>query len=138
MRFLDTNVVIYSIDRDEPAKREVARGLIASSSEELVISTQVLLEFFWNATRRIRRPIAPDEAATRVAELSQLRVVGADATFVASAIDLARHQHLALWDAMIVRAAQVAGCERLLTEDLQDGARFGDVTVENPFRDVAA
>ncbi len=37
---------------------------------------------------------------------------------------------------MIVRAAQVGGCERLLTEDLQDGARFGSVTVENPFRDL--
>jgi predicted nucleic acid-binding protein len=136
VNFLDTNVVVYAVDRDEPEKGEVARRLMATSSDELVISTQVLVEFFWNVTRRIARPIARDTAASLVRDLSRLRVVGVDAPFVVSAIELAGRRQLALWDALIVRAAQVAGCERLLTEDLHDGARFGDVVVANPFREV--
>jgi predicted nucleic acid-binding protein len=35
------------------------------------------------------------------------------------------------WDSLIVAA--VAGCEYLLTEDLQDGQRFGGVVVMDPF-----
>lgn len=34
---------------------------------------------------------------------------------------------------MVVGAAQLQGCALLLTEDLQDGAVFGDVTVRSPF-----
>ncbi|MNC94307.1 hypothetical protein D3C83_111260 [compost metagenome] len=34
---------------------------------------------------------------------------------------------------MVVAAAQLQGCALLLTEDLQDGAAFGAVTVRSPF-----
>jgi predicted nucleic acid-binding protein len=40
------------------------------------------------------------------------------------------HHH----DALIVQAASAAGCDVLLTEDLQDGRRFDGVTVTDPFR----
>lgn len=138
MNFLDTNVVVYAYDRQETAKREIARRVLRSAPGGLVVSTQVLAEFFWTATRNIARPIPAEQAARVVAGLSRLRVVGADAAFVTSAIDLGARHQLALWDALIVRAAQVAGCDRLLTEDLHDGARYGDVVVENPFREVGA
>lgn len=111
---------------------------MASAPDQLVISTQVLDEFFWAVTRRMAEPLADDVALRLVSRLSRLRVVGADAPFVVSAIELAGRHQLALWDALIVRAAQVAGCERLLTEDLDDGARYGDVLVVNPFPEVRA
>jgi predicted nucleic acid-binding protein len=37
------------------------------------------------------------------------------------------------WDSLIVAAAQAQDCVLLLTEDLQDGAVFGAVTVRSPF-----
>jgi len=40
---------------------------------------------------------------------------------------------LSWWDALIVSAAQVADCQYLLTEDLQENQRFGEVQVINPF-----
>lgn len=40
---------------------------------------------------------------------------------------------LAFYDALIVAAAAEAGCPTLLTEDLQHGRRFGEVTIRNPF-----
>jgi hypothetical protein len=33
----------------------------------------------------------------------------------------------------VVAAAQLQGCALLLTEDLQDGAQYGGVTVHSPF-----
>jgi predicted nucleic acid-binding protein len=102
------------------------------------LSTQVLAEFFWVATRKLARPVSDDLAAQVVARLARYRVVGADSHLVLAAIDLAREHRLTLWDALIVRAAQVGRCERLLTEDLQDGSVFGGVVVENPFRALTA
>jgi predicted nucleic acid-binding protein len=97
----------------------------------------VLAEFYWVATRRLARPLADADAATVVDTLAELTVVGADAELVRSAISLARRQQISSWDALIIRAAQVAGCDRLLTEDLQHDARFDDVRVENPFAQIA-
>jgi predicted nucleic acid-binding protein len=39
-----------------------------------------------------------------------------------------------LWTDGTVEAALLAGADTLLTEDLQHGRRFGDLTVSNPFR----
>jgi predicted nucleic acid-binding protein len=52
----------------------------------------------------------------------------------AKAVVLAREHGLSVYDALIVAAAQDAGCQLLFSENLQHGQRFGTVTVENPFR----
>jgi predicted nucleic acid-binding protein len=131
--FLDTNIVLYAYDQNEAVKREVARGVLSEASEPLVVSTQVLAEFYWVATRRLARPLTEAQAADVVSALAELTVVGADAELIHSAIGLARERQIAFWDALIVRAAQVAGCDQLLSEDLQDGGQFGEVRVANPF-----
>ncbi|MDH3404718.1 MAG: VapC toxin family PIN domain ribonuclease, partial [Acidobacteriota bacterium] len=41
---------------------------------------------------------------------------------------------LSFWDALIVSAARVSGCRMLLTEDLQNGQRFEELEVVNPFQ----
>ena len=45
----------------------------------------------------------------------------------------ARAHKMSLWDALIVEAAQARDCEKLLSEDLQHGRRYGHLKVENPF-----
>lgn len=40
---------------------------------------------------------------------------------------------LAFWDALIVAAARSAGCDALLTEDLQDGQDLDGLVVVDPF-----
>jgi predicted nucleic acid-binding protein len=131
--FLDTNVVVYAYDRDEPGKRERARAILAEEADELCLSTQVLAEFYWVATRRLSRPLTEAEAAGVVDELAKLRVIATAPALVTSGIELSRRRQLLLWDALIVRAAHLGGCERLISEDFQHGARFDGLSVENPF-----
>jgi predicted nucleic acid-binding protein len=50
-------------------------------------------------------------------------------------VKLARDNTLSFYDALVVAAADAAGCRVLLTEDLQHGRKFGGLTVENPFRE---
>jgi predicted nucleic acid-binding protein len=49
---------------------------------------------------------------------------------------LGRHQ-ISFWDALIVQAANRGEAEILYSEDLNDGQRFGEVAVRNPFRMIA-
>jgi predicted nucleic acid-binding protein len=49
------------------------------------------------------------------------------------AIGLKKRYGLSFYDALIVQAAIDLGCETLYSEDLQDGQKFGTLTVTNPF-----
>lgn len=132
--FVDTNVLVYLFDQDEPAKQERARALIATEHERLVLSTQVLGEFYVVSTRKLGLPEA--DAAAAVDQWSRLRTVAVDSALVTSAVKLSRSAQLSYWDALILAAAGSAGCERVLTEDLSDGSSIGGVLVENPFSDA--
>ena len=66
------------------------------------------------------------------------KVVENDGALLLAAMDLQAAHQLSLWDALVVQAAIVAGAEILLTEDLNDGQRFGPVTIRNPFRSGSA
>ena len=54
-------------------------------------------------------------------------------TLILAAVDLHRLDSVSFWDAVVIRAAEQAGCERLHSEDLQDGRKFGSTRVVNPF-----
>jgi predicted nucleic acid-binding protein len=53
---VDTNVLVYAVDESEPVKREIARRTLASGDYgELVLSSQVLSEFYVTVTRKLAR-----------------------------------------------------------------------------------
>jgi len=132
--FLDTNVLVYAFDGDETEKQEQARDLLgAPATDVFVLSTQVLAEFYVTVTRKLARPLEPATARAAVAALSELPVVATDADLVLAGIDLSVRYQISLWDALIVQAAVVAGCETILTEDLADGAVLAGVGIQNPF-----
>ena len=130
--FVDTNVVVYAFDRADANKQRIAIELL-KGSERLVLSTQVLLETWWVLTRRLTEPLEKGEASEVIDRLSELPVVSTDPQLVLQAIATSRRCEIAVWDALIIEAARAAGCNRVLSEDLQTGQDFGGVTIENPF-----
>jgi len=132
--FVDTNVWVYAVDAADPARRERALEVVdPARGRDLVISSQVLTEFYAVVTRKLAVPLPADDAEAMVARLSALPVVAVDASLVAAAIAGSREWRVSIWDALILRAAEVAGCRRVLSEDLADGRTYGSVVVENPF-----
>lgn len=131
--FLDTNVLLYADDEDAGHKRDVAREQIkqALASGSGVLSTQVLQEYFVNATRKLG--LEAGRARARIDSYLAFDVVTVRIDHVLGAIDLHRLRGLSFWDALVVRCASDSGCGRLLTEDLQDGQTLEGVRVENPF-----
>jgi predicted nucleic acid-binding protein len=133
--FLDTNVLVYAFDHDEPAKRERAQEVLENArSGALALSAQVLGEFYVTVTRKLARPLDAAVAGEALDWLGLLHVVALDAALVGAAVRTSRSSRLSYWDALIVAAAEAAGCGRLLSEDLNDGQTIGSVRIENPFR----
>ena len=66
--FVDTNVLIYAHDVDAGRKHEIAKDLLRTlwADRAGTLSTQVLQEFYVNATRKIRKPLTKAAARTVV------------------------------------------------------------------------
>lgn len=132
--FVDTNVFTYVFDDAEAEKQARAVEVLEGEKREIFVSTQVLQELYVSLTKG-RHPIATPEIAERaVREVTDYSIIQVDQQLVFAAIDTSRRNQLSFWDALIVRAAAQAGCEILLSEDLNDGQVIEGVRVENPFR----
>ena len=127
--FFDTNVILYLLD-DSP-KADIAESLLASTG---VISVQVQNETLVNCIRKA--DMSWQQAGEFIAGIRQLcRVVDLTAETHDIGAALGERYGISVYDAMIVAAALLSGCDRLYTEDVQDGLLVeGRLRIVNPFR----
>jgi predicted nucleic acid-binding protein len=134
VRFVDTNILIYSIstDPEEHEKAERANQILATS--DLGLSVQVLQEFYVQATRESRPGrLTHERAAGLVESFLRFPVRAVTTGIVEAAIETCERFRISYWDAAILEAARALDCEVVLSEDLNDGQDYGGVRVENPF-----
>jgi predicted nucleic acid-binding protein len=132
--FIDTTVLIYARDRDFPMKAEQARTWLTHLTrlDEAVISPQVINEFVAVSLKRFRS-VPREEVHARARALMPWCHAPLDAGTTADAMVVQHTYDTSWWDALIVASAAAAGCRFILSEDLQAGMRFGDITIINPF-----
>jgi predicted nucleic acid-binding protein len=133
--FFDTNVLVYLFDEDSPDKQSRAREAFDAHARtgRIVISPQVLQEFYVTVTRKLGRPVSKEAALAAVTQLSAFPLVLVDGATVIRAVRLHQSASLSLWDALIVQAALEGNCLKIFSEDLQDQRTFGGLRIENPF-----
>ena len=133
--FFDTNVLVYLFDNDAAEKQERARELLAqqAGSGQVLLSTQVLQEFFVAVTRKLSRPLPVDDAAQAIRRLAAFQVVQVDTGMILEAIAVSKRFGISFWDALIVQAARQGGAEILYSEDLQHNQDVVGVRIVNPF-----
>jgi predicted nucleic acid-binding protein len=56
---------------------------------------------------------------------------------ILAAIDLHRLHQFSFWDALVLRATKQAGCNVLLSEDLQNHREIDGIRIVNPFRELS-
>lgn len=129
---LDTNVLAYAEGvNNDPEKKKKVWDLLEKLPEDAVIPVQVLGELFQVLVRKAGR--TPAEARSAVSGWSYaFPLVETSSSILLAAADLATRQ-FSLWDAVILSAAAEAGCQLLLSEDMQEGFVWRGVTVVNPF-----
>lgn len=135
MRFtLDTNVLVYALDRDAGEKHRVALDITRRArGRDCVLTLQALAELFRTLTGpRLRLP--PARAGDIVQQWRDaLPVVAADEDCLTDAMGAVTHHGWSFWDAMIWATAKRHGCRLLLSEDGPGGETLGAVTLVNPF-----
>lgn len=134
LAFFDTNVLVYMHDPRYAHKREVALRLFRKHlyTETLVISTQVLQEFYSIVSRKLEN-IRSGEARKMTEAYARLNVVTILPDHILEAIDVQSRYQISFWDGLIVVGAKAAGAVLLLSEDLGHGQTYDGVRVENPF-----
>jgi predicted nucleic acid-binding protein len=114
--FFDTNVLVYLTSADA-VKADRAEKLVEGGG---AISIQVLNEFANVARRKMSLSWADTHAFLSMVR-GLLRVHAMTIESHDMVLTLAERYRLSIYDAMIVAAALDAGCDRLWSEDMQNG-----------------
>ena len=132
--FLDTNILVYTIDKKDRDKQDQSRNLIKriSSDHVPVISTQVLQEFYNAITSKLK--VDQIVAKNVLHSYRNMEIVSADLVLIEQAVDISVLFQLSFWDSLIVAAAEQANCSILVTEDLNDGQKIRGIEIVNPFK----
>lgn len=138
--FVDTSVLVYAYDGDAGWKHDVARAELVRlwDAKSGVLSAQVLQEFYVTVTRKLPKPL-PIRTARAVVETylawPLYRPEGQD---LLTASKLQERHRVSFWDALVIVAAQRLGATVILSEDLQQGQRFQQTSITNPFVEPSA
>lgn len=132
---VDTNVLLYEQDTRHREKQERARAWMASlwRTKQGRISSQVLNEFYVNATEKLKPGLSRKAARETVKTLMAWAPFAIDGRTIEVAWEIQDRYRLSWWDALVVASASIHSCKHLLSEDLQHGQTVLGVTVVNPF-----
>ena len=132
--FVDSNIILYAVDRHDPSRRQKARSLLKEliRTGKGVVSTQVAQEFYVIATKKLK--VDPLAAKRVVDLLGRLDMVTVDLELILSAIDCSILSRISFWDGLIVAAARASGCRVLFSEDLSHSQLINGVRIVDPFR----
>jgi predicted nucleic acid-binding protein len=131
--FIDTNVLIFAEASDAPVKQRVALDLLKQLYDEArgVLSTQVLQEYCNVALKKLRLPAQHVRAQLDL--YGQFEVIQVTPAIIHAGLDLHQTRSIGFYDAIIVATAQTAGCEVVLSEDMNAGEYLAGVRIVNPF-----
>lgn len=133
MLFVDSNVVVYSLDSRDPRKKAACLAWLKAlgAKNALTLSPQVCAEVRSVAVRKLK--IASKTANEAVRALLPWCTAPLSAAEVEAAFELSERWNLSWWDALILASAKSAGCTHLLTEDAQSAPLIEGVRIIDPF-----
>jgi predicted nucleic acid-binding protein len=132
---LDTNILIYSIDRDAGKKHITARKILEKSMDNgCVLALQVLCEFYAATTKK--GYLSHQESSEIIADLMQIfPIIHATPHVLEKALFIKQKHQLQFWDSVLWATAKEGHCKVIVTEDFQHKQSLEGLTFINPFLD---
>jgi predicted nucleic acid-binding protein len=134
----DTNILIYSVDPSDTAKREISdRIVLRSTYAGFSIPLQCVTEFY----RAVRKKRLLDPLTAERFVQSTMRahaLVAPNEDDILLAMQWSRMDGLQFFDALILATAMRMDCKTFFSEDFQHGRTYGRITVQDPFKMTAA
>lgn len=131
--FIDTNLIVYTLDKSNANKQERARTVIREIVDVHlpVISTQVIKEIYVVAINKMKAD--PIIVKNIIHNFRNMEIVTNDIELIEQAIDISVISQVSFWDSLIIAAAEKAKCEYIFSEDLNPGQTYRGILVVNPF-----
>ena len=136
---IDSNVLIYAFDKDENEKNPIARAIlkrIFNGEMNAFLSTQNLSEFYYNVTKKIKKPLEVTEAKEIISDLvslSNIKIVKIDENTIINAIEISMKCNIHYWDALIAYVMKENNVYSIITENDKDFKKISWLKVINPF-----
>ena len=133
--FVDTNILVYANDPAEKTKQQIAQNIILDGirKELIVISAQVLSEFYVTVTRKIQKAMDQKSALNEIKLLRHVEIMDIDFNLIIQAIRISQKHNLSYWDSLIISAAIHSKVNILYSEDLNHNQVIEGVRIINPF-----
>lgn len=135
--FLDTNIILYSIDTIDSEKQAVANTLVRQAGSEKTgcISMQVVQESLAVLTSpKIKHGMKVDDIQRYLeTTLKPLAKHLPMLPLYRQALSIQERWKFSFYDALLVAAALALDCDTLYSEDFQHGQRIEGLIVVNPF-----
>ena len=137
MNAVDTNILLYSIDRAEPAKQTKAQNLLRQLYGE-TNRTFLLWQVLGELTQQLRRwrdqgKLSPGEFYNHIHAFRHVfPLLLPTSSAFDNALSLAESFSLSHWDSMILGACQAVGISVLFTEDMGAPRVINGIELINP------
>ena len=134
--FLDTNIIIYSIDSENISKQNISEDIIKSLivSGNGFISHQVVQEFLHTSQRKFKDTLSKEQVLQfSNSILFPLLRIFPSKKFFLNALDIQERWRYSFYDSLIISAALSVNCNTLYSEDLQHDQKIFELTIRNPF-----
>jgi predicted nucleic acid-binding protein len=133
--FVDTDVLLHSDDAGHPERHRRAREWLRALWTRRCgrLSTQVLTDYYVQATRRLQPPVPQGDARAEVRRYQHWKPWQIDHQTVETAWAVEARFGVDWPDALIVAAAQHQGCRYLLSGQLPHGRQIDSLQILDPF-----
>lgn len=135
MRLADSNILLYAVSADPAEAGKRVRALeVLADRDNLALSVQVLAEFYYQATRPSRpNRLNHQEAIRFIERFADVPVQPVTTEVFHRATELCDRFRISYWDAAILAAAKILGCDAVYSEDMSDQQDYDGIRVINPF-----
>lgn len=134
MKFIDSNVLVYSVDPRDAVKQRIAKMIVMSArnSGDFIISAQVINEFANVALKKLGKK--NEDVSKFIWMFREIKTVDVRLAWSTKALEIMKRYDLQFYDSLLLATAEALGCDEILTEDLNDGQMYGSVRAVNPFK----
>lgn len=134
--FIDTNIIVYTLDSENIIKQEKAKVILDHfySNQNYIISTQVVQEFCNVAMKKIEPRVPEKMLSEFIATFPSRQIELINLNTIERALTVKIQYKYSFWDSLIIASAINAGCNILFTEDLKDHQIIDNLMIVNPFK----
>ena len=135
---IDSNILVYSIDRSEEEKYVVAKELVQKLIDEgFFLSVQNLTEFYSVSTQKIERPIEHTKAKKFIEyleEIEEVKIKPLKTENLMKGTEITEKHDTDYWDALIAAVMKENNVEKIYTENTGDFKAIKGIEAKNPFK----